>query len=115
MLDRGEGILDDVFYIEIDINLLQGDSHAWGLGIGEHDELDIGWSFEVVQLVLASPVANKVIVLATQLAHHVPQGEDSAKDQFCIIIRTPFRPSWARKLSMAQSLGIGRGPRRLPA
>jgi hypothetical protein len=48
-----------VFHIEIDINLLQGDSHAWGFSIGEHDKLDIGWRFEVMQLVLASPVANK--------------------------------------------------------
>jgi hypothetical protein len=48
-----------VFHIEIDINLLQGDSHARGLCIGEHDKLDIGWRFKVVQLVLASSVANK--------------------------------------------------------
>lgn len=93
---------------------MQSYPHAGGLGVGKHDELDVGRRLVVVQLVLAGPVANEAggtrvslvitdlgarhvsegrgiaapVILSPQLAHHVPQREDGAEDELRIVIRT---------------------------
>ena len=48
-----------IFHIEINIDLLQSQTHAAGLGIREHDELDIGRRLVVMELVLASSIGKE--------------------------------------------------------
>ena len=53
-----------VFYKQIDVDLLKGNAHAGTLEIRQHDKLDIGRSFVVVQLVLIGGVGDEAIGFA---------------------------------------------------
>lgn len=53
-----------VFNKQIDVDLLQGDTHAGTFEIRQHDKLDIGRSFIVVQLVLVGGVGDEAIAFA---------------------------------------------------
>lgn len=59
MFHGGQWILDHVFDIKINVDLLQRNSHAWTFEIGKHDEFDIGRGLVVVQLVLVGTEGDK--------------------------------------------------------
>lgn len=59
--------------------------HAGRRGIGNHDEAQVGGRLVKVQLVLARPVADEGVVVAAELAGHVAEGEDGAKDELGIV------------------------------
>jgi hypothetical protein len=48
-----------IFNVEIHIDLLQCQTHAASLGVREHDELDVGRRFVVMELVLACSIGEK--------------------------------------------------------
>lgn len=47
-----EGILDHVLDEDVDVDLLKGQSHRSRFNVGQHDKLDVGGGFVVMQLVL---------------------------------------------------------------
>lgn len=57
--------------------MLQRNTHVWTLEVRQHDELDVGRGFVVVELVLARAVGNETInvaeLLMTVLAVEVPR------------------------------------------
>lgn len=59
--------------------------HAGRRSIGNHDEAQVGGRLVKVQLVLARPVADEGVVVAAELAGHVAEGEDGAKDELGIV------------------------------
>jgi hypothetical protein len=48
-----------VFNKQVDVNLLEGDTHAGAFDIRKHDKLDVCRRFIVVELVLASSIGNE--------------------------------------------------------
>lgn len=82
-----------IFHKQIDVDLLQGNAHAWALQVRQHDELDIRRGFIVVQFVLAGGIGNEtasgpssaptikdtqlglnvLVFFPSQFAYHVPQ------------------------------------------
>lgn len=59
MFHGGQWILDHVFNIKINVDLLQRKPHAGTFEIGKHDEFDIGRGLVVVQLVLIGTEGDK--------------------------------------------------------
>lgn len=59
MFGRRQGILDNVFNEDVDVDLLESIPHRPRLDIGQHDKLDIGGGLVVMQLVLRGTVGNE--------------------------------------------------------
>ena len=89
MLCRRQWVLDHIFNVTIDIDLLKCYPHGPGFGVCEHDKLGIGRGFVVVEFVLRGPIREKAefgsaetdaarsasepVVISPQLSHHVSQ------------------------------------------
>lgn len=59
MVKRTTRAKPTIFHKQIDVDLLQGDAHAWALEVGQHDKFDVGRRLVVVQFVLARGVRDK--------------------------------------------------------
>lgn len=64
---------------------MQDVAHAGGAGLGQEGEAQVGRGLVVVQLVLGGAVADEGVVVAAELARHVAQGEDGAKDELGVV------------------------------
>lgn len=60
--------------------------HAHGRGIRQEDKAQVGRRLVVMQTVLPGSVANESVVLAAQLADHVPQTEDGTEYELGVIL-----------------------------
>lgn len=68
---------------------MQDVAHAEGAGLGEHGEAQVGRGLVVVQLVVGGAEGDEGVVVAAELAHHVPQAEHGAEDQLRVILVLP--------------------------
>jgi hypothetical protein len=124
VLDWRQGILHHIFNVTIHIYLLQCNTHRTRLCVCEHNKFGIGRGFVVMELVLRRPVGKETalsyqsspetrvvcsqpIIFASQLSHHIPQGEDSAENELSII----FCTQTGARLPAAVHMGLGRRPR----
>ena len=73
-------------HIQINVNLMQHIPHIQRLRVRQHDELDTRRRLVVMQLILSRPEADEAIIWTAELAHHVPQREDRAEDELCVIL-----------------------------
>lgn len=60
--------------------------HIQRLRIRQHHKLDTRRCLVVMQLILSRPIADKAIIWTAELANHVPQREDRAEDELCIVL-----------------------------
>lgn len=60
--------------------------------IRQHHKAQVSRRLVKVQLVLSRAVADKGVVVAAELARHVAQRKDGAKDELCVVGRCRGRP-----------------------
>jgi hypothetical protein len=70
---------------QADIDLVQDVAHAQGACVGEENEAEIRGRLVEVELVVCCSVADEGVVVATELADHVAEGEDGAEDELCVV------------------------------
>lgn len=80
---------------------MQHISHTHGRGIRQQDKAQVGRGLVVVQAVLGRTVGDEGVVLAAQLAHHIPQAEDGAEDKLGVVLGT------GRRLAATDGVGGG--------
>lgn len=85
VFDRREWVLDHIFDIQRSPDLIEYRPHIANARVGEHDELQLRGCLEVVQLVFACPIRQKLVVLATELANHATQREDGAEYELRVV------------------------------
>jgi len=61
-----------IFDPEIDIDLMEHVAHAEGARLSQHGKAQVRGRLVVVELVVGGPVRDEGVVVATELAHHVP-------------------------------------------
>ena len=74
--------------------------------IRQHDKLDTRRRLVVMQLILARPIRDEGVVLPPELAHHVPQREDRAEDEFGVVLGGEARDAGARWVGVVEGHGV---------
>lgn len=64
---------------------MQDVAHAEGAGLGQQGEAQVRGRLVVVHLVLGGAEGDEGVVVAAELAHHVPQAEDGAEDELGVV------------------------------
>lgn len=59
MLSRRDGVLDDVFDVEVCPYLVEHGAHTRNARVGEHDKLEVRGRLKVMQLVFSSAVGKE--------------------------------------------------------
>lgn len=100
-----------IFNPEINVYLVQDVAHARRGRVGQQNEPQVGGGLVKVQLVLPRPVADEGVVVAAELARHVPQGEDGAEYELRVVRRGGVRRGEHRPGRRGSSSGARGGAR----
>jgi hypothetical protein len=85
MLCRRKWVLDYIFDVEVCPDLMEVRPQVVHLCVGEHDKLHACGCLVVMELVFASAVGEKGVVVAAELGDQVAQGEDETKDELLVV------------------------------